>query len=119
MARPGSVRVCARIVLAWFTLVIAFATASPWLQPHGMHSGCPVAAEALALEASGEEAAPSAQHGLACPLCLPWLNVPPLAWGEPMAAADLPTVQPRAGTRQPLPVAATLRPPARAPPARA
>lgn len=62
----------ARLVLAWFVLFVAVATASPWVQPVELQLVCSAAGEAklVSLDDDGV-ASQHVGHLLDCPACMP------------------------------------------------
>lgn len=88
----------ARLILAWFVLTLGAAIASPLVRPQALELVCTAGSTAkLVVLGDGSPDAPSAPHGLDCPLCLHFGTPPsqaqPLAVVHPQplapcAAAD-------------------------------
>lgn len=61
----------ARLILAWFVLTLGAAIASPLVRPQALELVCTTGSTAkLVVLGDGSPDAPSAPHGLDCPLCL-------------------------------------------------
>jgi hypothetical protein len=107
----------ARLVLAWFVLVLATAAAAPLLQDDGLHQVC-TSAGAVQLVAAppGSEGHVAAGHKLDCPLCIALVAPPPVLRTPfappPVSVASLPPA--RDGH---VPRLAAAPPPSRGPPA--
>jgi hypothetical protein len=105
----------ARLVLAWFALVVGVAVASPVVHPAGFERVCSTAG-VVKLLPQGDAGGHVSGHGLDCPLCMT-AGAPP-----PVAGVHLPFVPVLGHAVQPIPAARiaalTGAPlPARGPPA--
>ena len=116
MQRLRNASFLARLVLAWFTLAIGVAAASPVLKPQSLELLCSGggAMKLLVKDADGKPASP---HALDCPLCvvgdlpLPVVLAQPLPPQSPPALVLHAKQRPRAGQLAAAPL------PARGPPA--
>ena len=77
-----SARVLARLVLAWFALVVAAAAAGPVFQPQSLELVCSGGGMKLVAAADDEGGPPAQVAGLDCPLCAA-LPAPPAALPAP------------------------------------
>ena len=110
-----SARVLARLVLAWFALVVAGAAAGPLFQSPALELVCSGGGMKLVAPAPDEGGQPPQVAGLDCPLCFAVPPPPaPAAGGEahPVGHALHPVVSTRVAARTAAP------PPARGPPSR-
>src|SRR5687767_3497263 len=105
-----SARLLARLVLAWFVLVVGMAAAAPALHPQALDLVCTGAGMKLVPADAGDDGKPSSMAGLDCPLCL--AVVPP-----PVTSA-VPQVLPAGRVVQPIPSAQVMAIRAAALPAR-
>jgi hypothetical protein len=69
MQRLRSAHSLARLVLAWFGLVLGLAAAAPLVQPTGLQVVCSPAGVKLVAPSDGGEG-PASVSGLDCPLCM-------------------------------------------------
>ena len=92
-----STRLLARLVLAWFALVVGFATAAPIVQPQSFEVICSGGTMKLVVpgDAGGE---PAATVSLDCPMCMGVAPPPPVA-------VVLPSPEPLARALQSIPAA--------------
>jgi hypothetical protein len=115
MQRLRHARHLARLVLAWFALVVTVAVAAPLVHPQSVQFVCTgTGAMTLKVQAGDEGGAP-ATPSLDCPLCAAVAPPPPVVAAAP---APLPlghVLQPIPAARHAARVAAP--PPARGPPA--
>ena len=113
MQRLRQARFLARLVLAWFTLAVGVAVASPLVQPQSLRMVCSDGVMKLQLPAGEEGELPSV-HTLDCPLCGATAAPPPV---HRVPAAEQPlgrVVQPIPAARLAERIAAPM--PARGPP---
>lgn len=109
-----SARFLARVVLAWFVLVVGFAAAAPIVQPQSLDVICSGGTMKLVVQGDADEGQAPATVSLDCPLCM---SVAP-----PPAVVTFAEPQPLGRALQSIPaahIAAFTRPalPARGPPA--
>jgi len=77
MFRLSSTQRFAGIVLAWYALVVALASASPWLASQRMELVCSGGGGVKLVQQQGDDGQAMAGHGLECALCLPYGAPPP------------------------------------------
>jgi len=110
-----SARFLARLVLAWFVLVVGFAAAAPIAQPQSLDVICSGGMMKLVVTGDADDGAAPATVSLDCPLCM--------VVAPPPVAANIAEPQPLGRILRGIPAArlAALTakvPPARGPPAR-
>jgi hypothetical protein len=116
MQRLRAARSLARMLLAWFVLVVGIASLAPALHAASADSICEPPSAIAGTPDTGDRVDAGAAHTLQCPLCLP-MGAPP---GTPTVRAQ--PVQPLGHALRPVPAAhiasLTAAPlPARGPPA--
>lgn len=102
-----SARFLARLVLAWFALVVAAAAATPVFQPQSLELICSGGGMKLVVPAGDDGQAPQAAN-LDCPLCFAVAPPPPvIATFQPLplglALQPIPSARIAALTAAPLP----------------
>lgn len=103
----------ARLVLAWFVLSVGIAAAAPAVQPQTLQMVC--SGGVMKLVDVGDEGAATALPALDCPLCAPFLALPPARQAALRAADAAPVTMVPAADPPALHRAAPA--PARGPPA--
>lgn len=75
MNRLRASRAIARLVLAWFALLVVAGSVAPWMPTHAADAVCSAAGSAPADRGGHDDQGPPL-HTIECPLCLP-------LWGPP------------------------------------